>query len=328
MLEALGLDTLAENTYRLLLTNNDLDIEGIARELAVSPDEIRLALDRLAELALLRPSWESPGTLRPVKPDVGLQLLLERQQAELLRQQHQLAESRTAISQLVSEYSGPGMSGPSCEPLRGMDAIQARIEQLASRATAEVATFMPGGPQDAELIKAAMVVDQQVLERGVAIRTIALDSAHRHPGTMAYLRWLTEAGAQVRTAPALPLRMLIYDRRVALLPIDPLHSAAGAVQVTDRGTLTAVLALFEQFWGSAAPLDAEPAGPAGDDPGLSRQEHELLRLLMAGLTDEGAGRQLGLSPRTIRRMMADIMKRLDARSRFEAGARAAERKWV
>jgi DNA-binding NarL/FixJ family response regulator len=122
--------------------------------------------------------------------------------------------------------------------------------------------------------------------------------------------------------------MLIYDRRVALLPIDPHHSAAGAVQVTDRGTLTAVLALFEQFWASAAPLDAEPAGPSGDDPGLSRQEHELLRLLMAGLTDEGAGRQLGLSPRTIRRMMADIMKRLDARSRFEAGARAAERKWI
>ncbi|MEV4167619.1 LuxR C-terminal-related transcriptional regulator [Nonomuraea dietziae] len=325
------MDTLAENTYRLLLTNNDLDIEGIARELAVSPDEIRLALDRLAELALLRPSWESPGTLRPVQPDVGLQLLLERQQAELLRQQHQLAESRTAISQLVSEYSGPGMSGPSCEPLRGMDAIQARIEQLASRATAEVATFMPGGPQDAELIKAAMLIDQQVLERGVAIRTIALDSAHRHPGTLAYLRWLTEAGAQVRTAPALPLRMLIYDRRVALLPIDPHNSAAGAVQVTDRGTLTAVLALFEQFWASAAPLDAAPAapaGPAGDDPGLSRQERELLRLLMAGLTDEGAGRQLGLSPRTIRRMMADIMKRLDARSRFEAGARAAERKWI
>ncbi|WP_344835647.1 hypothetical protein [Nonomuraea dietziae] len=29
---------------------------------------------------------------------------------------------------------------------------------------------MPGGPQDAELIKAAMLIDQQVLERGVAIR--------------------------------------------------------------------------------------------------------------------------------------------------------------
>ncbi|WP_344835702.1 LuxR C-terminal-related transcriptional regulator [Nonomuraea dietziae] len=50
---------------------------------------------------------------------------------------------------------------------------------------------------------------------------------------------------------------------------------------------------------------------------------------MAGLTDEGAGRQLGLSPRTIRRMMADIMKRLDARSRFEARwPCAAERKWI
>ncbi|MEV4454832.1 LuxR C-terminal-related transcriptional regulator [Microbispora sp. NPDC049633] len=65
-------------------------------------------------------------------------------------------------------------------------------------------------------------------------------------------------------------------------------------------------------------------GP-GDCPA---QERQLLKLLAEGLTDEGAARQLGLSQRTVRRMMAGIMERLGARSRFEAGLQAAKRGWL
>lgn len=47
-----------------------------------------------------------------------------------------------------------------------------------------------------------------------------------------------------------------------------------------------------------------------------------------GLTDEVAARRLGISLRTARRMMARIMERLGAHSRFEAGLRAKERRWL
>ncbi|MFJ9023188.1 LuxR C-terminal-related transcriptional regulator [Streptomyces sp. NPDC102259] len=328
MLDFLGLDPIAERTYRLLLTRRDLDVEGMAGELSATTEEIRQALDNLAELTLLRPSWEVPGELRPVSPQVGMELLIQQRQAEMLRQSYQFAESQVAVAQLVQEYTdqSPGHGRPEVTKLMGMDAIQDRIEQLSLRAAEEVATLMPGGPQDPVFIEAAKRLDSQVRGRGVAMRTVGLESLRKDPPTLAYARWLTEIGAEVRTAPSLPIRMLIYDRRVALVPVDPDNSSLGALEVTDPGTVTVILALFEQIWSTSRPVG--DTTPATDDDGLSPQERELLLLLSQGLTDERAGRQLGLSARSVRRMMAGLMERLGARSRFEAGLRAAENGWL
>ncbi|MGH2602897.1 MAG: response regulator transcription factor, partial [Dehalococcoidia bacterium] len=51
---------------------------------------------------------------------------------------------------------------------------------------------------------------------------------------------------------------------------------------------------------------------------------QVLRLLDAGYKDDAAARQLGMSVRTYRRHVAEIMRSLGATSRFQAGARAAE----
>ncbi|WP_206442911.1 LuxR C-terminal-related transcriptional regulator, partial [Candidatus Protofrankia californiensis] len=60
----------------------------------------------------------------------------------------------------------------------------------------------------------------------------------------------------------------------------------------------------------------------------SDSERLLLRLLSLGAKDEAAARHLGVSVRTVRRMIADLMRRMDARSRFQAGILAAERGWL
>ncbi|WP_247597705.1 LuxR C-terminal-related transcriptional regulator [Streptomyces sp. RKND-216] len=54
----------------------------------------------------------------------------------------------------------------------------------------------------------------------------------------------------------------------------------------------------------------------------------MLDLLTEGMTDEAVARQLGVSVRTTRRITAELMQRLGARSRFEAGVLAAGRGWV
>jgi DNA-binding CsgD family transcriptional regulator/sugar-specific transcriptional regulator TrmB len=327
LLESLGLDELTERVYRLLLSRRDLGIEAIADELSATVDQIRIAFDRLAELALLRPSWESPGGLRPVSPEAGLQILVQRRQAEVLRQQQQIAEAQAEIAGLVSEYADlrPATSRHRSESVLGMDAIQTRIEELAMAAHLEVVSFMPRGAHDPRAVEAAKPLDLEVRNRGVAMRTVALDSIRNDGPTLAYAQWLIGIGAEVRTAPTLPIRMLIYDRKTAILPLDPNDTRKGTVEVSDRGTVTAVFALFEQVWSLATPIGA---APAKDDVGLSAQERQLLKLLAEGMTDEGAGRQLGLSQRTVRRMMAGIMERLGARSRFEAGCRATQQGWL
>ncbi|SDK53829.1 helix-turn-helix domain-containing protein [Nonomuraea jiangxiensis] len=56
---------------------------------------------------------------------------------------------------------------------------------------------------------------------------------------------------------------------------------------------------------------------------LSPREWQVLQLLAQGCTDEAVARNLGVSLRTVRRITADLMERLDARSRFQAGLKAA-----
>jgi DNA-binding NarL/FixJ family response regulator len=100
-----------------------------------------------------------------------------------------------------------------------------------------------------------------------------------------------------------------------------------------RGTavIGALTAFFEQSWATARPLRLRDAQipvvvEAGEQPSAS--DLTLLRLLNLGLKDEAVARHLGVSVRTTRRQIADLLLRLQASSRFQAGIQAARRGWL
>ncbi|WP_129308554.1 helix-turn-helix transcriptional regulator [Streptomyces sp. L2] len=309
-----------------MLTHQDWGVTEIACHLSRSETEVREALDQLAELNLLRRSLRAPGGVRPVSPNLGFQLLLQRQQAELLAQQQQFAESQAAISKLLDEYSELRTGERhGVEYLKGIDAIQARLEELAHRSTSECLSFMPGGAQSAASLEASRPLDADLMRRGVRMLTVYLDSVRNDPATVEYAYWLHDNGGEVRTVPALPLRMVLFDREVALLPIDPDNTKKGAVQLTGPGVMSALAALFEQVWECAAPIGSSRDR---DEAGLTAQEREVLRQLTSGATDEIAAKKLGIGLRTERRIVSELMGRLGARSRFEAGVLAARAGWT
>jgi DNA-binding NarL/FixJ family response regulator len=101
----------------------------------------------------------------------------------------------------------------------------------------------------------------------------------------------------------------------------------GAVALRGRGNVTALCALFDEIW-----ADATPWGDRGvaqrREPGLTGQEIQAIRLLGEGMTDEAIAKRLGVSTRTVRRLVSNVMTVLDARSRFEAGVRAVQEGWI
>ncbi|MGW5717863.1 helix-turn-helix transcriptional regulator [Amycolatopsis sp. NPDC003865] len=324
MLKPFGVDSTAETVYRTMVTHREWGVREVAGALGLSEQEIRGALDRLADHALVRQSQEHPGTFRPVDPEFGLLSLVQTRQAELHRSQQELAQSHAAVSELIATLQA---AAPRTEidQLIGIDEIQRRIEVLANRASTECLSFMPSGAQTPESIAAGAPLNSTALERGLTVRTIYLDSVRNDAATSKYATWLTSLGGEVRTRPTLPARLLVVDREIALLPLDHEHSRAGAIKLTTPGVVMMLTAFFDHLWLDAAPFGTEKPR---DDGGLTGQERELLTLLSQGLTDEMAGRRLALSLRTVRRMMADLMKRLGAKSRFEAGMRASERGWL
>lgn len=323
----LGIGSAEETVYRTILENPSYGVTELSLELDWPVHQVRATLDELAKLSLLRPSWEEPDVLRLVRPEVGLAALLAREEAALLAKQQEIERSRTAVAQMIAAYADQNTARPSddSEALVGIDTIRSRIEELVADCRQELLGFEPKSAQTPENLLASRPLDEALLGRGVTVRVIYPDSVRNDQATTGYAAWLTGNGGRVRTTPVLPLRMLIFDGRTALLPTDPADSGAGAVLLRGAGVVAALVALFEQTWGAAGPLGEERVR---DEQGLSDQEREVFRLLSTGLTDEAVARRLDVSVRTLRRVTADLMERLDARSRFQAGYLAAARGWL
>ncbi|MFD6939153.1 LuxR C-terminal-related transcriptional regulator [Streptomyces goshikiensis] len=328
MLQSLGLAPEVEAVYRGMLAEEPGGIAELCVRLGFTESQVRDGLDRLVDLDLLRPSRDIPGALRPVSPELGLELLLRRQEDDLVRRQEELARSKAAAARVVSEFAElrPNTEVDGAERLVGMDAIQSRLEELAHGLTRECLAILPGGALSEASLEASRPLDRRALSRGIEMRSVYQDSVRNDAVTLGYARWLTEEGGQVRTCPLLPSRLLIFDRTVAVVPIDPTNSRLGALCTSAPGIVASLLTLFEQTWNSAVPLGADQPRLTGSAP--TAGELELLRLLASGMTDEAAGKRLGVSLRTVRRQMSALMERLHATSRFEAGLKAAQQGWL
>ncbi|WP_213453306.1 helix-turn-helix transcriptional regulator [Rhizomonospora bruguierae] len=330
MLEVLGIDAVSELVYRSILANPNWGVVELSGNLCLDEREVRLALDRLFEMTLLRQSLDRPGHFRPVSPEVGLRALVARHEAEIAARQREIAKSEAAIAEIValhvarssgaSEVARDGM-----ERIVSMDAIHARLEELTESVREEIACFTPGPARNEETLEAGRRNDARLLERGIKIRDLVQDSCRNHPATFAHFKWLTDAGAEVRTIPAVPSRLILIDGQTAMVPINPENSRDGILLLSGTGAIAGLMALFEQTWSVATPLTRLRQR---DSQGLTSQGKELLRLLAAGLTDEAAAKRLGVSERTARRLMAELMERLGARSRFEAGLKAKQAGWL
>lgn len=326
MLEAFDVDPEAEAVYLAMLERPQARTAELAGHLGVPEDTVRSALETLARLALLRPSWDDPLQLRPVSPEIGLEALLARQQADLLERQQQLDRGRAALAVLIADHAGRHRyEQADTERLLGLDAVRERLESLTTSTRFELVAFQTGGAQSEAARQASKPLDQVLLGRGVAMRTVLLDSARNDTSTVAYAKWLTEQGGQVRTVPTLPLRMIVVDRKTAVVPIDPEVSRTGAVVLHGGGAVAAMLALFEQTWSAATPLGT---APQRDDDGITAHERTVLHLMATGVGDETIARRLALSDRTVRRTIADLMDRLNSQSRFQLGVHASQRGWL
>lgn len=129
-------------------------------------------------------------------------------------------------------------------------------------------------------------------------------------------------GVRIRIC-ATPLRQetILIDRKVAILAGPAGDGPREYTVVQSPGVVESVRTLFWASWDAATDLaEFRRSRP----PALNGQSREIVRLLADGLKDEAAARRLGLSLRTYRRRVAEILTLLDAGSRFQAGLRARE----
>lgn len=135
-----------------------------------------------------------------------------------------------------------------------------------------------------------------------------------------HLRLVQSMGGRVRiNGSALPHETIIIDRRVMILAGRETPAGREYTVTTSKTMIEGVHSLFSAVWDDSADLDAYVRA---DVPHLDAEARVILEALASGLTDASAARRLGISLRTYRRRVAELMTVLEADSRFQAGLRA------
>jgi len=318
-LAGLGLDHELESAYRDLLRHPAGTVPKLAAQLAVDVDTAERTVARLGELGLVRCDAD---VVHVVDPDVGLPALADRLDAELAQRREELEQGRRAIADLVTglSHSPQSRSLQVADVYWGAHDIKARTRQLAEAASSEVVAMSTSS---------AVLLDGPALPGwcadGVCCRLVFGNGRGLDPVRDRWLHNLTETGADVRIG-RVPTSALIIDSATVALPVSDTASGQTVGLATLRlpSAVTAVVELFERVWAGASPL----AEAAARESAVTKRERYLLELLFAGATDQSASYRLKVSVRTVRRIVADLMDRAGASSRFELGARAAERGWL
>lgn len=327
MPELLGLSPPAERAYRALLRVPGTALPQLAYAAGVDEETTQLALDELRSCGLLRTAPD--GRLVPTRPDLALEPFLLDAERELVERMQGLLDARREVSELVEAYTRVVAEEGSVlevECIHGLFAINRRLDELHGAVTQEVlsiATRLRG----VEAIEEHRLREYPLLARGVRARTIVPAAIYQHPEALAYAREVQTLGDQHRVLATPPLQMLIYDRRLVIVPVELAAPSDGVLIIWSRSLVDCLAALFETAWGSAGRLAGADADTEVPD-GLTERHSQLLPLLAAGLTDEMVARHLRCSVRTVRREEAALCRLLGAGTRFQAGVEAARRGWL
>lgn len=324
MLEPIGLDEIAERTYEVLLHREQLTAGRLAEVLDLTAVRARQALDGLVTAGLAQCHPGRPTRYEPVDPRTGLLGLIRTRQVELER----VAASVEAYAADYHERNLRSDPRLIVEVVEGPKEITRRVEELVAGAEREIVAF--DAPPYVSPNDAASQAERQALERGVHVRAAYASEVLAISERARTLREMVGLGEQARVLPRVPTKLIVVDRRDAVLPLTGSDEGrrTTAAFVRRSGLSDALVELFEAHWAVATPVFASATTPQPADSEISPEDRALLQLLNAGLKDEAIARQLDLSQRTFRRRIADLTQRLGATSRFQAGTQAMRRGWL
>ena len=322
-MEPVGLSAFTAAVHRALLRQAVTTIEQVAAAVSAPPERVADTLAELRGLGLIEPPRpDAPHELVAADPRIGLAALVRTRQSELDR-------VAGVIDELSVEFREARLRSDAyrlVEVVEGSTAIAQRMSELLHSAREEILNLYAPPfvtPNMTGRDEAAKIDD------GVEIRVLYSAEAFAIDGLLDRVFADVAAGEQARVLPAVPLKLVIVDRRWALLPLTSTEEGTrGSAVLVHQSRLTdALVSLFGALWQQAAPISPAVVSATAEAE-LPAVDAQLLRLLDVGLKDEAIARHLGLSERTLRRRITLLLQRLGASSRFQAGAQAVRRGWL
>lgn len=308
MLQALGVSTEAESLYVQIASQEDVAIASLPRNDGEDPEAL---LGELQELGLVIEA--APGRVRALPLADAAKGIRDRRVAEI----DAAVRAAEAMSLHMWETQA---SSASVEVLVGREAANSAIADLCARSQLEIAAFdrppyvNVHDPSPAYLQENS--AEYRALLRGVSVRGVY------HPGfdrdRLTELSVFLRAGEQAKLGDV-PMKLILVDRKAAVLPAPRSYAPDPEVVATvvrHPVVVEALLTLYEAVWERSVAIRPTDTGELQQDP----RRDALVSLLMSGATDSAIAGQFGVTERSVRRWIADLMDELDVRTRLQLGA--------
>lgn len=315
-------DSVARSLYARMRDRGE-SLPEAAEQLRLAAADIDRARSQLVRLQLLNPETQTAA-------DVATALNRSLQSSHRLLDS--LVEQHVKTASLAKHYLG--MSGPADNhahveffpwPDR-REHLSERIDELAEQAEHEVLGMHPVAPWTRESLEAGLARSETTARNGVRLRALHAQIAMSNPLIREFMGEWRRCGIEVRVTPVIPTRMLIYDRHTAVVQADPESLQAGTVLIRGGGVVRSLAAIYDYCWTTAS--EPEDVPRSADGVSLTEQQLAVLRMLAAGAKDSAIARSMGVSTRTITRLVSELTAVLGASSRFQAGVRAARLGWL
>ena len=322
VLTALGLSPEEERRYQQLLPLTGGSLGDVATALRTTPDQLQELLTPLLDRGVVGIIGDRLSVL-PIPALVAH--LIEEQAASAGRNRDRLHDLARAVPFLVASATRPGPG--QMEELGALDGelsaggnALALLTELIETSKGDLLWWRPDAwllPRESAI---SVVVGRAVASGRLSRAIYPLRALHEAPEV---LQARARQGEQVRVIDEMPTRLLVIRGTHAVLP-EPLGFAdEPRLLVRQPAIVGALTLLFEAYWDQASALpDLDSRRPRVD------LRSSLLRQLAAGAKDEQIARTLGLSLRTVRRRVAELLIELGVDTRFQAGVEAVRRGWL
>lgn len=304
------LDAAASEAYRQVLLDGRL-VDDDPRLAADHPQHD--AVVRLQRLGLLRHD-ESAAAWVPVDPSsvhAGLVAPMGRRAVDLLAESAELAEELASLAQAFRRTTG---SSSTHEQISGLEAINRFLETAVDDAETELLTAQPAGPRRAQSLAIASARDLRALERGVRMCTLYQHTARRSRSMREYVDAMRERGAEIRTLDEFFNRLIVIDRRLAMIPGETTQTA---VVIHDRWLVHYLADVFERSWERARDYDRSTRATESEIAAEVRQM--TVRMLTEGHSDSASAKRVGVSTRTYASYVAALKQEYGVQTRFQLG---------
>ncbi|TKV29112.1 response regulator transcription factor [Arthrobacter sp. NamB2] len=321
------LDAVSLEVYRYAVGHPGWTRAEASDALGLTLRRIDEAIGALSDRRLLSPQAGSQDGLIAVSPDVALADLVDADERAVQDLKARISSQRRELSSLLPtflEARKSVLASTSVETLEDPHLIHRVLIDYGRDVTERVYIAQPGQGSTADVHEESVRKDLQLLENGVRRRTLYDTSTRDHVPTRKAVEAIAAGGGEFGVLPFIPLRMLIFDEKLALVGRQLTRDDKAALVIRDHSLINIFTHLFDIAW----EISESFLAPDRVESPLSSLQRSIIQGLANGLSDESIARRLDINVRTCRRHIAWMLETLRADSRFQAALKAREAGWV